>query len=178
MPVEGWLYFLTAFMIFASIVALELTDLLSSVISVGMVGLSVALAFLFLQAPDLALVQFVYEIIAVIILILLLKASEERYEKVKEGKFSYYTKLIAILAVLILVAPIFSALPDFGEPLMNVSERYLQEGAKETGAANLVASVILDYRVHDTLGEATVLFVSILGIVTLLRHKKKVKHDE
>ncbi len=178
MPVEGWLYFLTAFMIFASIVALEITDLLSSIISVGMVGLSVALAFLFLQAPDLALVQFVYEIIVVIILILLLKASEERFEKVKEGKFSYYVKLMAILAILIVVAPIFSALPDFGEPLMNVSERYLQEGASETGAANLVASVILDYRVYDTLGEATVLFVSILGIVTLLRREKKVKHDE
>jgi multisubunit Na+/H+ antiporter MnhB subunit len=76
------------------------------------------------------------------------------------------------------VAPLFSVLPAFGEPHMHVAERYLQEGARETGAANLVASVILDYRAYDTLGEATVLFVSILGVVTLLRNKtRKVKSD-
>ncbi len=178
MPVEGWLYFLTVFMIFASIVALEMKDLLSSIISVGMVGLAVAVAFLFLQAPDLALVQFVYEIIAVVILILLLKATSERYEKEGEGKFSFVVKLLFIVAVLIAVAPLFSVLPAFGEPHMHVAERYLQEGARETGAANLVASVILDYRAYDTLGEATVLFVSILGVVTLLRNKtRKVKSD-
>jgi len=177
-PVEGWLYFLTVFMIFASIVALEMKDLLSSIISVGMVGLAVAVAFLFLQAPDLALVQFVYEIIAVVILILLLKATSERYEKEGEGKFSFVVKLLFIVAVLIAVAPLFSVLPAFGEPHMHVAERYLQEGARETGAANLVASVILDYRAYDTLGEATVLFVSILGVVTLLRNKtRKVKSD-
>lgn len=172
MPIESWMYFLVGFMIFASIVALEIKDLLSSVISVGMVGLAVAVAFLFLQAPDLALVQFVYEIISVIILILLLKNSGERYETVREGKTSFYAKLVVILLVLFLIAPLFSILPEFGKPLMEVSERYLERGTEETGAANLVTSVVLDYRVYDTLGEATILFVSILGVVTLLRKRK------
>ncbi len=179
MPVEGWLYFLTIFMIFASIVALEMKDLLSSIISVGMVGLAVAVAFLFLQAPDLALVQFVYEIITIVILILLLKSTAERFEKEREGKFSFVVKVLFIIAVLIAVAPLFSVLPSFGEPHMHVAERYLQEGARETGAANLVAAIILDYRAYDTLGEVTVLFVAILAVTTLLRRKpRKVKSDE
>lgn len=83
MPVEGWLYFIVSFMIFASIIALELKDLLSSVVSVGVTGLALAVAFIFLQAPDLALVQFVYEIISVIILIMLLKATGEKTRKRK-----------------------------------------------------------------------------------------------
>jgi len=33
--------------------------------------------------------------------------------------------------------------------------------------------VILDYRAYDTLGEATVLFTSILGATVLLRRKAK-----
>ena len=40
---------------------------------------------------------------------------------------------------------------------------------QETGAANLVASVILDYRAFDTLGEATVLFTAVMGVLAVVR---------
>ena len=69
MPVETWLIFIISFMILGSIVALELKDLLSAIISIGIVGLGVSIAFLFLQAPDLAIVQFLFEIFALIILV-------------------------------------------------------------------------------------------------------------
>jgi multisubunit Na+/H+ antiporter MnhB subunit len=113
----------------------------------------------------------------VIILILLLKNSGERYETVKESKVSFSAKLVVILLVFFLIAPLFSILPEFGKPLLEVSERYLESGTEETGAVNLVTSVVLDYRVYDTLGEATILFVSILGVVTLLRKRDKGKDD-
>ncbi|MCK4689959.1 MAG: DUF4040 domain-containing protein, partial [Candidatus Marinimicrobia bacterium] len=64
MPVETWLIFVISFMILGSIVALELKDLLSSIIAIGIVGLGVSVSFLFLQAPDLAIVQFLFEIFA------------------------------------------------------------------------------------------------------------------
>ncbi|AKI97572.1 hydrogen gas-evolving membrane-bound hydrogenase subunit E [Kosmotoga pacifica] len=177
MPVEGWLYFTVSFMIFASIVALELKDLLSSVVSVGVAGLALAVAFIFLQAPDLALVQFVYEIVSVIILILLLKATGERLEQTKENKLSMYFKVFFLVLILIMVVPLFSSLPEFGNPLLEVAGKYLKDGATETGSANMVTSVILDYRVYDTLGEATVIFVSILGAVTLLSKRKRNEGD-
>ncbi|OAA30678.1 hypothetical protein AT15_09620 [Kosmotoga arenicorallina S304] len=177
MPVEGWLYFIVSFMIFASIVALELKDLLSSIVSVGVTGLALAVAFIFLQAPDLALVQFVYEIVAVIILIMLLKATGERLEKEREGRFLLFSKLLLLILATIMIIPLFSALPEFGKPLLEVSEKYLSEGSADTGSANLVTSVILDYRAYDTLGEATVIFVSILGAVTLLSKRKKHEGD-
>lgn len=171
MPVESWLYFIIGFMIFASIVALEISDLLSAVISVGMVGLGLSVAFLFLQAPDLALVQFVFEIISVIFLILLIKLSGERIEKEKTSLIPTIIKIGVIVLVVILVNPMFLELPEFGEPIMEVADKYLTLGASETGSVNLVTSVILDYRVYDTLGEATVLFVAILGVATLLRKR-------
>jgi multisubunit Na+/H+ antiporter MnhB subunit len=41
--------------------------------------------------------------------------------------------------------------------------------AQQTGAANAVMGVLLDYRAYDTLGEATVIFVSVLGAYAVLR---------
>ena len=63
------LHILLIFMIFAAIVAIEVKDLLSSVIAVGAVGFALCLAFLILKAPDLAITQLVVEILCLIILI-------------------------------------------------------------------------------------------------------------
>jgi multisubunit Na+/H+ antiporter MnhB subunit len=49
---------------------------------------------------------------------------------------------------------------------------------KETGAANIVTAVLLDYRAYDTLGEATVLFTSIVGALAILRKKARKKESE
>src|SRR4030066_941659 len=69
MQVEIWLIFILVFMILGSVVALEIKDILSSIISIGIVGLGISIAFVFLQAPDLAIVQFLFEIFGLIILI-------------------------------------------------------------------------------------------------------------
>jgi multisubunit Na+/H+ antiporter MnhB subunit len=53
------------------------------------------------------------------------------------------------------------------------SAHYLRNGLPETGGANAVTSVVLDYRGYDTLGEATILFASILGAVTVLRRRAR-----
>ena len=47
--------------------------------------------------------------------------------------------------------------------------------AAETGAANAVTAVLLDYRAYDTLGEATVIFVSILGAYAILRRVGRIR---
>jgi multicomponent Na+:H+ antiporter subunit B len=44
---------------------------------------------------------------------------------------------------------------------------------EESGSANLVTSIVVDYRSFDTLGEVTVLLVSILGVGILLGGKRK-----
>ncbi len=64
-------------------------------------------------------------------------------------------------------------MPRFGEaavPVNNeVSARYIEKGLEETGAVNIVAGMILDYRAFDTLGESTVLFIAACAVLILLR---------
>ena len=63
------LYILLILMIIGSVGALEIKDLLSSVVALGAVGLWLSLTFLILKAPDIAITQLVVEILSVIILI-------------------------------------------------------------------------------------------------------------
>ena len=54
-----------------------------------------------------------------------------------------------------------------------VAERYVEKGLEETGAVNMVAGMILDYRAFDTLGESHVLFTALICIMILLRLDSK-----
>lgn len=180
MPTETWLIFIFIFMILGSVTALEIKDILSSIIAIGVVGLGVSVSFLFMEAPDLAIVQFLFEIFAMIILLRAFIRKDYHLESPsKIGALYSVITVVVLLAVFIFSVSVFKALPPFGEPLMQTAQHYVESGAKETGAANLVASVILDYRAYDTLGEITVLFTAILGSLTLLRiHKQRKKEGE
>lgn len=169
------LHLLLIFMIFAAIVAIEVKDLLSSVVAVGAVGFALCLTFLILKAPDLAITQLVVEILCLIILI---RATLRKdLPLVIEGRWIFNTvSSLAFIAVFLFFA--YSALKDlpaFGEPLMGVVKKYLEEGVSSTGAVNLVTAVILDFRAYDTLGEATVLFTSVIGIMAVLRQPGRKK---
>jgi multisubunit Na+/H+ antiporter MnhB subunit len=58
----------------------------------------------------------------------------------------------------------------------SIGGAYLQEGLKRTHAANYVMGILLDYRGYDTLGEATVIFVAIIGAYAVLRRIGRHSH--
>lgn len=78
---------------------------------------------------------------------------------------------LALIAVILVVAVI--EMPTIGDPANvtnnEVPQRYLEESIHETGALNVIASIITDYRAFDTLGEATVLFVAIAAALSNLK---------
>lgn len=169
------LYILLLFMIAASIIAIEAKDLLSAVIAVGAAGFALCVAFLILKAPDLAITQLVVEILCLIILI---RATIKiDLPLVIEGRWIFNTvsTLIFIAVFLFFAYGALKEIPAFGSPIMAVSQRYLEEGLKRTGAVNLVSSIVLDFRGYDTLGEATVLFTSVIGVMSLLRRPGRKK---
>jgi len=73
-------------------------------------------------------------------------------------------------------------LPPFGTadaPIhKNVVPRYLTQTIKETNVPNAVTSVLADYRGYDTLGETTVIFTAGIGVMLLLRGRRKPKRAE
>jgi multicomponent Na+:H+ antiporter subunit B len=68
-------------------------------------------------------------------------------------------------------------LPPFGTadaPIhRHVAPRYLAQTVQETNVPNAVTSVLADYRGYDTLGETTVIFTAGIGVMLLLRGRRK-----
>ena len=69
--------------------------------------------------------------------------------------------LLPIIAIGIMLS--LTKIP-FGLPKTKVGKYYINKGIKETGATNIVASVVVNYRGFDTLGEVTVLFIAAIGL--------------
>ncbi|HPD06457.1 MAG TPA: hypothetical protein PLC08_01065 [Candidatus Bipolaricaulis sp.] len=62
----------------------------------------------------------------------------------------------------------------FGAPRFDLMDRYFNAWSqKEVAANNVVTAIVFDYRGYDTLGEATVLFVAVVGVTLILRRIKK-----
>jgi multisubunit Na+/H+ antiporter MnhB subunit len=182
-------YVFLVFMIIAAIVAIETRKLLSSVICVGAVGFGASLMFLFLRAPDIAITQIVVEVLGLVILIRATIARDLTFISGDREFFAVVVSVVIVFVIFLVGILVFESLPLFGEPIFanipfhdlqqfSASKRYIASGLQETGAANLVASVILDYRAYDTLGEVTVLFTCIMGALVILRKPSKKAIEE
>jgi multicomponent Na+:H+ antiporter subunit B len=169
--VETFLLALLIFMIVGSIIAIETKNMLSSVISAGVVGSALSVAFLMLGAPDIAITQVVVEILILVILIRATVSVDNTAIEAHWDTFAVVSSLIFFGLFLVFAFLAVQDLPPFGQPLLRVSKEYLQTGLQKTGAANVVTSIVLDFRAYDTLGEATVLFTSILGAFVVLRRR-------
>jgi len=75
-----------------------------------------------------------------------------------------------IIAILIATALLIH---PFGYPPSQMDDYIIENTQSETGANNAVTSVVFDYRGFDTLGEATILFTAVTGVVMLFRKKKR-----
>jgi len=169
------LHVILILMIIVAVMAIEIEDLLSSIIALGAVGMGLSLQFLLLKAPDLAITQLVVEILSLIILI---KATVGTGIPIKKEKMSLAYLCFGVLFIVIFLGLGLKAvkeLPAFGYPLMKMGSQYIAEAVKRTGATNIVAAIILDFRGYDTLGEATILFTSVIGVLAVLRKTGKIK---
>ena len=70
-------------------------------------------------------------------------------------------------------------LPAFADPQApihtHVVPRYLGQALAETGVPNVVTAVLASYRGYDTLGETVVVFTAGVGVIALLRRRRRDK---
>ena len=117
------------------------------------------------------------------------RPSEEEFERREKDRlrkfFNWYPIAAAVISAvlgLILLATVMN-MPGFGQednPINNeVSQRYLEQGAEETGSENVVTAMIIGYRGFDTLGESCVLFLAVAAaMILLLRDRKNTSEHE
>lgn len=78
--------------------------------------------------------------------------------------------IVMIFALLVTVSWLPRIGGDYNPTVNEVSHRYVEDGMEETGAVNVVAGMILDYRAFDTFGESCVLFSAVCCVFILLKN--------
>src|SRR3989339_1104514 len=119
------LYLLLAFIIIAALVAVESHNLLSSVISLGAVGLGLCIIFLLLRAPELAITQLVIEVLALIVLIraTIAKTVPETYKK--RELLSYTAAIVFIMLFIWFSVFALQGIHPFGMPAAGAGAQYI-----------------------------------------------------
>lgn len=92
-------------------------------------------------------------------------------------RFYKVAAVVCCVALIIMLLVTVSYLPPVGDasnPAHNeVVEKYIEDGMQDTGAVNIVAGMILDYRAFDTFGESNVLFIATCVVMLMMRDDKR-----
>ncbi|NKN39551.1 putative monovalent cation/H+ antiporter subunit A [Agrobacterium sp. a22-2] len=142
-------------------------DRLTAIVSLGIQGFAVAMIFLLFGAPDLSFTQFMVETLSVVILALVmtrlrLSPSDHRppHQVMLDSTISIACGLgFAMLLLKSTQLPFDPTLTTF----FNTYSKVIAHGA------NVVNVIIVDFRGVDTLGEISVVMITGLSILALIR---------
>ena len=94
-------------------------------------------------------------------------------------RFYKLAAVVSCVALIVMLVVTVSYLPPVGDPSNpahnEVVEKYVEDGMQDTGAVNIVAGMILDYRAFDTFGESNVLFIATVVVMLLMRDDTRKK---
>jgi multicomponent Na+:H+ antiporter subunit A len=134
--------------------------------ALGVSGFGVALMFILLGAPDLAMTQFLVETLIVIVLLLVMQrlpsALSPRTSALVRTRDAVLGAaaggVVTVLLLAVLRQPFDPALADF----------FVAESVPGGFGRNIVNVILVDFRALDTLGEIAVLGIAALGAFALL----------
>ena len=144
---------------------------LPAIAGLGSMGMGMTLFFIVSQAPDLALTQFLVEILSIVLLVVTFRHLPDfsaQPIKIQTGRL-----IIAMLTgVTMTVLTLVALSTDYAE---RVSHWYGLNALKQGHGYNVVNVILVDFRALDTLGEITVLGIAALGVGVLIGSLKQIK---
>ncbi len=139
---------------------------MAAVLSLGAVGYGVAVTFLLLGAPDLAMTQFSVETLTVLIYVLVFRHFRDL------GTLSPRLVRYRDAGIAIGIGTFISALVltvARSETAPRLREYFVEHGPTLGHGRNIVNVILVDFRAFDTMGEITVLATAAIGVWALLR---------
>jgi multicomponent Na+:H+ antiporter subunit A len=139
---------------------------MAAVAMLGLVGFTVAGWFVLLGAPDLALTQLLIETLTVVLVVLVFRHLPPAFPR--GGKLRK-TSAGVVAVTLGAFTGVATYLLTGRRELSETGEQFLAEGEGLTGGANVVNTILVDFRALDTLGEIAVLAVAAAGMIAIVR---------
>jgi multicomponent Na+:H+ antiporter subunit A len=169
-PVSPRLALAAVLMVLAAFATIHSESRLRSILSLGVVGYSMAMLFTFFGAPDLAMTQLVIETLTVILLALAFYhlPAFRHGSSIRTRSIDVAISMgVGVAVTLLVLAALHVQTPT------PVSDYYLEHSYKEAHGRNVVNVILVDFRALDTLGEITVLTIAALGAFALLKLRPK-----
>lgn len=144
--------------------------LVTNVIVLSIFSLAVAMLFLSMSAPDVAITEAA--IGAAISTIFFLAALRITGEQDDNHVMDRQPAIIVISLLVLVMMSIVFTMPEFGSaetpPNSHVGKYYIENSLEETGVPNVVTAVLASYRGFDTLGELYVIFTAGIAVLLIL----------
>jgi len=156
-----------AFIVIAVVILFRVRSRLVVTATFGIIGYSIALAYTLFSAPDVAITQFLAETLTLILLILIIHRLPS-YTLRKTVAHVKYLPVSILFGLIMTLTTLVLFRQETDSPL----QRYFLENSISQGKGqNAVNVILVDFRAFDTLGEITVLAVTMIGIIALLSIK-------
>ena len=147
---------------------------LTLVAALGACGLGLALFFVAVNAPDVAMTQLMVETLSVIFLALVFRRMPSMPSS--GARRPWKRRLHAAVAILFGVSVAGALILAVSLPLPgNIADWYLDNSLSGGHGRNVVNVILVDFRAFDTLGEILVVALSALAAATLLAGGKHTK---
>jgi multicomponent Na+:H+ antiporter subunit A len=157
-------------MIIAALSILSAKSRLTAILLNGVLGYSIAVVFVLLRAPDLALTQIVVETVTTVLFLLCFRYLPD-WKKEDAPK---RTKIVNMgIAISVGVLFVLIALSIQNADLFASVSSYFENAYELAGGKNIVNTIIGDFRAFDTMLEVTVLLISGIGVFALAKLKAR-----
>jgi len=170
---------LLGFVLVSALVTVFLRDTLAAIVSFAAYSLGLALLWVTLQAPDVALTEAAIGAGVTTVLFLLTLTKTVRpspdASTFKPVNWPAAAVVTVLASVLLWTVP---AIPAIGDPeapswaYADVTQFYLGNAYAQTGVENMVTAVLAAYRGFDTLGEAVVVFAAGVAVLVVLGEER------
>lgn len=168
-PMQGTEMILALLLVIAAWVTVRAESRMSAIISLGVVGVTVTLFYVFFSAPDLALTQLLIEVLTLVLLVLVFyKLPEEARPPMSLPRQVGIVFVALCAGVTGFVLVLVNGNPELGVGAV-ISSYFIENAVPLGHGANIVNVILVDFRAFDTLGEITVLALAALGGYALLR---------
>ncbi|WP_115685448.1 DUF4040 family protein [Corynebacterium senegalense] len=137
---------------------------LATAVLLGTVGVGMSLQMLLLGAPDVALTQVLVESLTVVVIMVVLRYQPRAFPKTPARR-RWAAGVLAVLAGVVAFAGVYGLTGR--RERSDLAMWYLAEGGLKTGADNIVAVIIVEFRGFDTLGELSVLGMAAVVILAV-----------
>lgn len=168
---------LVVLIVAAALTTALLRDVLGAIIVFGGYSLGMALFWVVLRAPDVALTEAAVGagVMTVLFLATIAKTTRLTGIAAELAQIDWVAGAVCVGMVGMVLATV-PALPPLGADAAagnptfdHIAPVYLAEAYAETHVKNVVTAILVSYRGFDTLGEATVVFAAGVAVINVLR---------